>query len=561
MNFYRKSFCFFVFFAVFVAIFFSCASFGAKPESVFQPLNYTEADAVRTELARIEELSAEKPVEALWRAVILNRSIAERGVSDEKDELEKTVADSLASAFERVATKYNEFLEAKKYSEADSVLLSLESCGYEGLNSLSMSKEELAALALPESTLAKNTENPVAFKVSQAVSGTVTVWVDRGIAIQSGMGYADRVIGSGFFISKDGYLITNHHVIADLVDKKSQKYSKLFIKLASDSETRIPAKVVGYDSLLDLALLKAEIDSPYVFSLGSSVDLDVGDEVAAIGSPVGLERTLTSGHISVKDRKLTSVGNVFQIDTAVNPGNSGGPLIDKAGNVQAVVFAGMLQYEGLNFAIPVEYLKAELPILFAGGERKHSWIGAFGKPKKEMGKNIGLELLYVMPGGSASRAGLREGDVITAVNGTAVTNNDELFDIYVKLRPGTIVIVQTQKSDGSTAEYPVYLDERPKAPGYEVYSRDIVANSFYPILGMKLSTLSGNKKYTISELVNGGIADESGFTEQDPVEIKQVVFNDEKTMMGATLYTKKKKGGYIDVAIGLTASLDNQYYF
>ena len=78
---------------------------------------------------------------------------------------------------------------------------------------------------------------------------------------------------------------------------------------------------------------------------------------------------------------------------------------------------------------------------------------------------------------------------------------------------------------------------------------------------MKLETLSGSKKYTIGELVNGGIADESGFTDHDPVEIGKVIFNDEKTAIAATLYTKKKKSGYIDVAIGLTAQLDNQYYF
>ena len=97
--------------------------------------------------------------------------------------------------------------------------------------------------------------------------------------------------------------------------------------------------------------------------MGSSSDLEIGDKISAIGTPVGLEGTLTSGIISSFDRKLLALGNVFQIDAAVNSGNSGGPLIDKNLKVQAIVFAGMLQLQGLNFAIPVEYLKQELGIL------------------------------------------------------------------------------------------------------------------------------------------------------------------------------------------------------
>lgn len=103
--------------------------------------------------------------------------------------------------------------------------------------------------------------------------------------------------------------------------------------------------------------------APYVFELGSSSDLSVGDRVFAIGSPLGLDKTLTSGIISSDDRHLFSAGFVFQIDAAVNSGNSGGPLIDEKGRVQAVVFAGVMNYQGLNFAIPVEYLRYDLPFL------------------------------------------------------------------------------------------------------------------------------------------------------------------------------------------------------
>ena len=176
----------------------------------------------------------------------------------------------------------------------------------------------------------------------------VTIWVDRGIKVQNGAGYADIIIGSGFFIDERGYIITNHHVIDSMVNPKYEGYSRLYIKLYDDPDTKIPAKVIGYDQVLDLALLKTEITPKYVMKLGSSKNLQIGDKVSAIGTPLGLEGTFTSGIISSFDRKLLSLGNVIQIDAAVNSGNSGGPLIDSSLNVSAVVFAGMMQSQGLN---------------------------------------------------------------------------------------------------------------------------------------------------------------------------------------------------------------------
>ena len=170
--------------------------------------------------------------------------------------------------------------------------------------------------------------------------------VDRGIKGENALGYADRVIGSGFFIDDKGHFVTNYHVIESEVDTSYEGYSRVYVKLYKDSATRIPAKVIGYDKALDLALLKTEAIPPYVFSLGSSADLDVGDAIYAIGSPLGLENTITSGIVSAKDRYLFSIAQVMQIDAAVNSGNSGGPIIDKNGNVKAVVFAGIMEYEG-----------------------------------------------------------------------------------------------------------------------------------------------------------------------------------------------------------------------
>ena len=320
------------------------ACFSVKdPENIYSDIDYTQEDARNEERKRIEELLEKNSVQALWRASLL------------KDE------ETIAKCEDNVLHEYDKALEAEDWYNALRLAKSLESISSPALARIKKSSAELASLSRKNVPGLHVEGNDSAKKVSSLVNGTVTIWVDKGTKVQNGLLYADRVIGSGFFISKDGYIVTNHHVISDLVDKKNGAFSRLFIKLAEDSDTRIPAKVIGYDPEIDLALLKTEVDAPYVFTLGSSADLDVGDKIYAIGSPVGLERTLTSGIVSANDRKLFTLGSVMQIDAAVNQGNSGGPCIDSHGNVQAIVFAGMLQFEGLNFAIPVEYLKSLLP--------------------------------------------------------------------------------------------------------------------------------------------------------------------------------------------------------
>ena len=332
--------------------------------------------------------------------------------------------------------------------------------------------------------------------------------------------------------------------------------------------------MVGWDSLLDLALLKAEIDAPHVFSLGSSQELDVGDKIFAIGSPAGLEWTITSGIVSAEGRRLLSMGPVMQIDAAINSGNSGGPIIDEAGNVQAIAFAGMLDFQGLNFAIPVEYLKLQLPLLASGGLREHGWIGAFGKdnePDQFAPTPKGLLVQYVMPGGSSHRSGLQEGDIITAVNGVPVDGIDSFHNILKSMTAETILRLSVYTPQDATSGEEagqertcvVYLDKRPQQPGYEIYQRDTIGNAFLPILGMKLTPASDrNKKaYTVSQLLRGGVADESGFSIHDPVDILKVELSKEKDVLYAQLYTKKRKNGYFEVAIAVGSPLDSPFYF
>lgn len=534
-------------------LFFSCASNKNKPVPEKLP-DYTEQDVHDAEVKRINEMLQTKPVEALWRAIVLEDK-------DLSDSCAKYVSEVISSSLEQgeIASAYAMYksLVVSGYSSLAQSIISIVEMNkkyFDGIPALVYSEKNGTVDSV------KNTPSD---KISDYVDGTVTIWVDLGIKVQNGMGFANRVIGSGFFIDKRGYIITNHHVIAEVVDKNNPGYGKVYIKLSEDNDTRIPAKVIGWDSVHDLALLKTEVEPPYVFTLGYSSDLHVGDKIYAIGSPLGLERTLTNGVVSAIDRKLFTTGGAIQIDAAVNSGNSGGPCIDQHGNVQAVVFAGMLQYEGLNFAIPVEYVKQDLPMLYYGGERKISWLGAFGHTAKSGNRGFGLEVQYIMPGSTMARAGIETGSVIVAINGRGVKSLEQVQDVLRGETPGTIISVSYIKSDGQKLTKLLYLTERPKNPGYTVYMGDMMENSFLPLYGMSLtpSSTQSSRIFTIKKIIAGSTADESGFSENDPVTVGRIQFNPDKTAMFAEITIKRRKKGYLDISMGLPAVLDSPYYF
>ncbi|MCQ2240537.1 S1C family serine protease [Treponema sp.] len=526
----------------------------SQPESVYVPVDYTEEDAVKDQIEYVLKMSEKDVIRAVWRSKILVDNASEN-------------IDALA-AFEKccenAANEMNKKIEEKDFFSALRIARSLSAVSYSS-PAMKMTETQVEDEAY-RNVPGKGKSSGSKESVTKLISGTVTVYVDKGIKIQRGVGYADSVLGSGFFISKDGYIITNHHVISDMVNKKYEGYSRLYIKLADDPDTRIPAKVIGYDSTIDLALIKTEVEAPYVFALGSSSDLSVGDKVYAIGSPLGLEKTLTSGIISSVDRQLFTAGTVFQIDAAVNSGNSGGPLVDEQGRVQAVVFAGVANYQGLNFAIPVEYLKNELPFLYAGGERKHPWIGAYGKTKRLPGagsKREGVNVFYCLPGGSADLVGIREDDTIVAINGMKINSLDELHVAMMKLESNIISKVTVSRQDGTKVEKLVYLATRPSSPGYEVFRHDDLGNALYPMLGMRLvsSSTMNRKQYMITKIIKGSIADETGFSENDPVVVHDVSFMEGNSGAVVTLYAKKRKNGFLDVSVRVPAPMDSPYYF
>lgn len=526
---------------VFSLIFFSCASV-KQPKEVFKPLDYTNDDVVNAEIERINNLKSTEPVKALWRAILLQND------------------DVIKECQEMVKNQYEFALEEKKYFEARSYYISLKNSSW---NFEKNEEEKLKSLFVQDIPGFSIKSQKLPKKLSDCLNATVTIWVDRGVKIENGAGYADIVLGSGFFIDERGYIVTNHHVIESMVNPKYEGYSRLYIKLLSDSDTKIPAKVVGYDSKLDLALLKAELKPEFVLSLGSSSDLSVGDKVSAIGTPLGFEGTLTSGIVSATGRKLLTLGDVFQIDAAVNSGNSGGPLIDENMKVQAIVFAGILQYQGLNFAIPVEYLKQELPILYNENEVLHPWIGAYGHTKKFGNKKIGLEIQYTMPGSPSYLNGLKSGDVITKIEDSNITSLEDLQLVFMSYQPGTMVKITYLENGENEISKCIYLEKRPENPSTEFYKSDLISGSFIPLFGMELASSSSmnHKEYVVRNVIKGSSADELNFSENDKITVQNVVLNDENSIIFAQIYAQRKKKGFLDVTMILSTSYDSPYYF
>lgn len=517
-----------------------------QPSSVPEHLNYSDEDIVKNEIERIDAFLETEPVRALWRASLLG-----------KEEV-------LDRCFTKVSALLETSLEEKNYLDAKKYYKSLISVRPDWkLDGYTYSQIEKLAVADVPGLSAAGSNKKAPSKISECMHAAVTIWVDRGVTVKNGAGYADIIIGSGFFIDERGYIITNHHVIDSMVNPKYEGYVRLYIKLLDDNLTKIPAKVVGYDSLLDLALLKVEITPEYVLDLGSSDELEIGDKISAIGTPVGLEGTLTSGIISSFDRKLLSIGNVFQIDAAVNSGNSGGPLIDKNLKVQAIVFAGMLQLQGLNFAIPVEYLKQELSAMYGRGEIIHTWTGCFGNTKREGNKKTGLEVQYVLPGGSGFMAGLVPGDIITALDGKTITSSDDFNFLLMGYEYETILKCDYMSAGGEQKSCLVYLDKRPENPSKTIFDSDLLMNSFVPLFGMKLlpSSTTNRNSYTIEKIIPGSAADDMSFSENDTVTVLGVDVDERLKGIITSLSTKRKKKAFLDVTINLGTSFDGPYYF
>ena len=284
--------------------------------------------------------------------------------------------------------------------------------------------------------------------VQSAAAKVLPSTVKIAVATQQG-----AATGSGIVISKDGLIVTNNHVVGGAGPGAT------ITVMLNDGRT-VSATVKGTDPLTDLAVIKADATDLSPATLGSSGKLAVGQGVVAIGSPFGLEATVTSGIVSALNRPVTSgdeeqdsttVFPAIQTDAAINPGNSGGALIDLAGQVVGINSAiktagGSGQSEGgnigLGFAIPIDQAKPIIDELVAKGKATHARLGVtVGDAQTSDGLTNGARLGEVTSGGAADKAGLQSGDVVTAVDGKAIASGDALVAAVRSHRPGDQVKV------------------------------------------------------------------------------------------------------------------------
>jgi putative serine protease PepD len=269
-----------------------------------------------------------------------------------------------------------------------------------------------------------------------------------------------RGSGTGFVVDGQGHIVTAEHVV--------QGGSSITVKF-QDGTTR-KATVLGTDDATDIAVLKVDPTglTLHPLTLGSSSRLQVGDTVAAIGDPFGYDRSFSTGIISGLDRTISApngftVAHAVQTDTALNPGNSGGPMLDANGKVIGVVDqiatdGSADQSSGVGFAVPIDLVKSELQTLEAGKNVQHAYIGV--ATSDTTSATPGALVGQVTPGGPASAAGVKAGDVVTAIDGQKINGASDLVATVAAHKPGAKLAVTIDRN-GKTLQLTITLGVQP----------------------------------------------------------------------------------------------------
>ena len=307
--------------------------------------------------------------------------------------------------------------------------------------------------------------------------------------------------GSAFFISKDGYLLTNHHVVEDA--------SKVTIRLNDRRE--IDATVVGSDERTDVALLKVKGSDFPELRTGNVDRLRVGEPVLAIGSPFGFDYSASAGIVSAKMRNMMGETSVpfIQTDVALNPGNSGGPLFNQNGEVVGVnsrIFSGTGGYMGLSFSIPIDVAMDVADQLKKNGKVTRSYLGvmlqdidrnlaeSYNLPKPE-----GSLVTQVTPNSPAAKAGFKSGDVILKFNGSAISRTSDLLNYLNRTLPNQVIQLQVLRDD-KVRNISATLTTAPDDTPAKV---EQTAQQKGPVLGVTIRNLTANEQSQLD--VKGGI--------------------------------------------------------
>lgn len=298
----------------------------------------------------------------------------------------------------------------------------------------------------------------------------------------------DVALGSGFVYDQEGHIITNYHVVAD-----TKEVDVTFV----DGDT-YNAKVIGKDPYSDIGVIQIT-DNEFLqkglapLKIANSSELQVGEQIIAIGNPFGLSGTLTTGVISQKGRLLPnevtgySIANTLQTDAAINPGNSGGPLLNMKGEVvgmNTAIFSSTGVYSGVGFAVPSNMLSKEIPVLIEKGSYVHPWLGFTARDlSPEIAESLGLERNYkgaavvsVVANSPADKAGVRgeilkediggaqvvrSGDIVTKVDGQPVKTMDDVISYLDENKEVGDNIILTLNREGKTSDVTITLEERP----------------------------------------------------------------------------------------------------
>lgn len=310
-------------------------------------------------------------------------------------------------------------------------------------------------------------------------------------------------LGSGFIISPDGFIVTNNHVVegADVI--------RVNIGAKNNKDNLLTAEVIGTDPETDLALLKVKADNLPYLSFGNSDVLEVGEWVVAIGSPLGLDHTVTAGIISAKGRNIQSgsYDDFLQTDASINRGNSGGPLLNMAGEVVGINTAIAQRAQGIGFAIPSTLAQRVINDLKEHKKVSRGWLGVTiqnvdAVTAKALGMKVARGALVnsVLDGQPAALAGIREGDVLVAVNETPIEDTEHLLRTVALLTPG------------SKAEVTVWRDGKEEKVVLTVAERDLTqakgkadAGNATALLGLKVRPVTPDDMRRYSLTSNAGL--------------------------------------------------------
>jgi serine protease Do/serine protease DegQ len=328
----------------------------------------------------------------------------------------------------------------------------------------------------------------------------------------------DKSLGSGFLISKDGYIVTNDHVVRDA--------ESIQVKLSNDKVYE--AKVIGGDHKTDIAVIKIKADDLPAAVLGDSDKLEVGQWAIAIGNPFGLDRTMTVGVISATGRSnvgIETYENFIQTDASINPGNSGGPLLNVYGEVIGINTAIVAAGQGIGFAIPINMAKPVFSQLIQKGSVSRGYMGVTIQPvTEELAQSFGLKQTRgalvngVVKGGPADKAGILQGDVITALNGTEVKDPSHLQRLVAETGVGKNARV-TVFREGKTVELNMALASADSAPkqqrGNSGGGRQQGGET--DLLGLVVDDDEQGAGVVVLEVDKGGVAAEAGIRRGDVI--------------------------------------------